>query len=299
MITKMSKTRARFLALAVMFLAMFTAVLPTYAGGNITTKNYWDNIADQLVSKPGGVSSADDLAQKLSIVAGKSTFNDSGNVKAVIMVLGTSSFIGGEKQLASAGTLGYTAIDVKTVNSSGGTAISGVKVYYYTSSDSASQSKVQANISAGLLNQAGVTPDTGTAMGLLAGVMPMINTLLGLIVVVISIGMTVFSALDIIYLAFPAFRGKIDAQVEGGSNGTKKNKDGSTSSKWVTDDARITIKETLEDGLQPWGPYFKRRVFAYIFLAIILFILLTGNIFAITTLVTDALQGLFTSLHIG
>ncbi len=309
--TKMSKQITRFLTVAIMLLTMLASAIPAFAaGGTGTAAGSWQQTASDIVTKGGGVGSDDELAQRLSRVAGGGTFNDAGAEYYSVVVqagaAGTKYYVNGSvRNFAATGTSltaapssGKYSANAVTVNTtSGGTATA--TVWQYTNLDAAAQGKIQANISAGLLSQSNVTPDTGTAMNLLSGVMPMINTLLGLIVVVISIGMTVFSALDIIYLAFPAFRGKIDEQVEAGGKGTKQNKDGSTSSKWVTDDARISVRETLEAGLQPWGAYFKRRVLAYIFLAIILFILLTGNIFAITTLVTNALQGLFSSLHIG
>jgi hypothetical protein len=291
-----------FSALLIMML-MFSTSATVFAAGSIQSADYWTGIAEQLIAK-GGIDTPAKLATQLSIVAGNSTYNDAGTRYPVVVVSdGSNKYVDGQAPdatiSASISSTNYSNLPIPDLNGANNAKLSGVIVMYYTKADAQSLSKVQANISAGLLSQAGVTPDTGTAMNLISGIMPMVNTLLGLIVVVISIGMTIFSALDIIYLAFPAFRSKIDEQIEGGGKGTKQNKNGTTSSKWVTDDAVVAVKETLEDGLQPWGAYFKRRVLAYIFLAVILFILLTGNIFAITTLVTNALQGLFSSLGIG
>ena len=171
-----------------------------------------------------------------------------------------------------------------------------VTVYVHKDADTKALGKISAHATQGLLNQANVNPDTGTAMGLLSGIMPAINVVLGLMVVVISIGMTVFSALDIIYLAFPAFKLMVDNSIEQGGKGTRTTKDGTVTSRWVTQDAILAAKDAENTNGSPWGPYFKRRILAYVFLAAILFILLTGNIFSITTLVTNALQGLFNSL---
>lgn len=287
-----------FTVLLLMAIMILTSAVPAFASGNINTADYWNDKAQQIVNGNSVVDS-NDLAKRLSRVAGKSQFTKDG-VKhyTVVVTSGNTQFVGGQELNVNNAVMltgAYTAIQVAPVTSANGPT-SNVVVHIHDEADSAAQGKVVANVSSGLLNQSNVTPDTGTAMGLLSGVMPMINTLLGLLVVVISVGMTVFSALDIIYLAFPAFRTTVDNSIERGGKGTKTNKDGSTSSRWVTDDARLAMQDAEQTQGSPWGPYFKRRVLAYIFLAIILFILLTGNIFAITTLVTNALQGLFESL---
>lgn len=304
---KTSRLFAIFLAI---LLTLSVFAVPAFAAGALNSQGTWDTYTQQLANS-GGFSDAEDLGKRLSSLAGGSTTNYNGVVYTTVIVGATGKsgamyFVGGTSRQYT-GTSGPTAppdtngnYDTYSVTAqSRDDSNISATIYVYKNADSRSLSKVQSNISSGLLSQAGVSPDTGTAMNLLSGVMPMINTALGLIVTIISIGMTVFSALDIIYLAFPAFRGKVDSQVEGGGKGTKTNKDGSTSSIWVSDDARVAVKETQENQQQPWGAYFKKRVIAYIFLAIILFILLTGNIFAITTLVTDALSGLFSALGIG
>lgn len=300
-----TKRRARVLSAVLLIVLMFSSTMTVFAS-NILSSEYWDGNAAQIVNAVE-LANSDELARRLSLVAGKGSITVAGVKYDTVVVLsggsdgnGNKYYVDGRAQGTQANpytlaTDKYTEIDIAPVHTKAG-ASSGVKVYVATEANAQALQKVQGNVSAGLLNQANVTPDTGTAMGLLSGVMPMINTLLGLMVVIISIGMTVFSALDIIYLAFPAFRSMIDRQVESGGKGAKTNKDGSTSSSWVTDDARLAHDEATNTNTSPWGPYFKRRVLAYVFLAIILFILLTGNIFAITTLVTNALQGLFNSL---
>jgi len=293
----------RFLTGLIVMLLVCTMTVPVLATGNIQSVAYWTGIAEQLIAR-GGIDTPAKLATQLSIVAGDSTYNDAGTRYPVVVVTdGTTYFVDGkapDATIAAAITsTNYTELTIPSLNGANNTKLSGVLVLYYTKADAQALSKVQANMSAGLLSQSGVTPDTGTAMNLISGIMPMINTLLGLIVVVISMGMTIFSALDIIYLAFPAFRGKINEQVESRDKNTKQNKSGGVSSKWVTDDAMHAMEDAQEHNVAPWAGYFKRRILAYIFLAVVLFILLTGNIFSITTLVTDALQGLFSSLGIG
>jgi hypothetical protein len=300
---KKSKVIRQVLCVAIMLslLSAGTAL----AAGSLKEAATWQDFANQIAP----FEDSNDLAKRVSALTGTQKSKDSGGVSYYTVIVQADAgpyFVNKvEKEFAGAGPEAppassgeYTKVaDLSFTTASGAGATAAV--YVFNEASDADLQRANANISSALLSQAGVAPDTGRAMQLLSGAMPIINTLLGLIVTIISIGMTVFSALDIIYLAFPAFRDSVDRSIESGGKGTKQNKDGSTSSRWVSDDARNAVKETLEKQQQPWGVYFKRRIIAYIFLAIILFILLTGNIFSITTLITNALSGLFNSLGLG
>jgi hypothetical protein len=278
-------------------LMLFVMAVPAYAAGGVNTAEYWDEKANQIVSS-GTLKDSSDLAKRLSGVAGDSQFVLDG-VKSytVVVTSGLTQYVGGRELDASSPVdlTDYHNIPVASVASQAGPT-QDVTVYVHKDADTKALGKISAHATQGLLNQANVNPDTGAAMGLLSGIMPALNVVLGLMVVVISIGMSVFSALDIIYLAFPAFRLMVDNSIEQGGKGTRTTKDGTVTSRWVTQDAILAAQDAENTNGSPWGPYFKRRVLAYVFLAIILFILLTGNIFSITTLVTNALQGLFNSL---
>ena len=287
----------RLLVLLLTMLMLFAMAVPAYAAGGVNTAEYWDEMANQIVNS-GTLKDSSDLAKRLSGVAGDSQFVLNG-VKSytVVVTSGLTQYVGGRELDASSPVdlTDYHNIPVASVASQAGPT-QDVTVYVHKDADTKALGKISAHATQGLLNQANVNPDTGTAMGLLSGIMPAINVVLGLMVVVISIGMTVFSALDIIYLAFPAFKLMVDNSIEQGGKGTRTTKDGTVTSRWVTQDAILAAQDAENTNGSPWGPYFKRRVLAYVFLAIILFILLTGNIFSITTLVTNALQGLFNSL---
>lgn len=287
----------RLLVLLLMMLMLFAVAVPAYAAGGVNTAEYWDEMANQIVNS-GTLKDSSDLAKRLSGVAGDSQFVLNGEKFYIVVVTsGLTQYVGGREVDPSSpvDTTKYLAIPVASVPSQDGPT-KDVTVYVHNDADSAALGKISAHATQGLLNQANVKPDTGTAMGLLSGIMPGLNIVLGLMVVAISIGMTVFSALDIIYLAFPAFKLMVDNSIEQGGKGTRTTKDGTVTSRWVTQDAILAAEDAENTHGTPWGPYFKRRVLAYVFLAIILFILLTGNIFKITTLVTNALQGLFNSL---
>jgi len=279
-------------------LMLFAMAVPAYAAGGVNTAEYWNEMASQIVNS-GTLKDSSDLAKRLSGVAGDSQFVLEGEkFYTVVVTSGFTQYVGGREVDPSRPvdtTKKYLAIPVASVPSQAGPT-KDVTVYVHNDADSAALGKISAHATQGLLNQANVHPDTGAAMGLLSGIMPALNVVLGLMVVVISIGMSVFSALDIIYLAFPAFRSMVDNSVEQGGKGTRITKDGTVTSRWVTQDAILAAQDAETTQGSPWGSYFKRRILAYVFLAIILFILLTGNIFSITTLVTNALQGLFNSL---
>lgn len=296
----MSIQRTRIQRLFVFLLTMlmlFAMAVPAYAAGGVNTAEYWNEMANQIVNS-GTLKDSSDLAKRLSGVAGDSQFVLNG-VKSytVVVTSGLTQYVGGRELDASSPVdlTNYQNIPVASVAAQAGPT-QDVMVYVHKDADNTALGKISAHATQGLLNQANVNPDTGTAMGLLSGIMPAINVMLGLMVVAISIGMTVFSALDIIYLAFPAFKSMVDNSIEQGGKGTRTTKDGTVTSRWVTQDAILAAKDAEQTQGSPWGPYFKRRVLAYVFLAIILFILLTGNIFSLTTLVTNALQGLFNSL---
>jgi len=287
----------RLLVLLLTMLMLFVMAVPAYAAGGVNTAEYWDEMANQIVNS-GTLKDSSDLAKRLSGVAGDSQFVLNGEkFYTVVVTSRLTQYVGGREVDPSSpvDTSRYQAISVASVPSQSGPT-EYVTVYVHNDADSAALGKISAHATQGLLNQANVNPDTGAAMGLLSGIMPALNVVLGLMVVVISIGMSLFSALDIIYLAFPAFRSMVDNSVERGDKGTRITKDGTVTSRWVTQDAILAAQDAEKTQGSPWGSYFKRRILAYVFLAIILFILLTGNIFSITTLVTNALQGLFNSL---
>lgn len=140
--------------------------------------------------------------------------------------------------------------------------------------------------------------DTAGATAMLSGFAPIISLVVGIIVVLVTMGMTLFSAFDIAYIAFPVFRNKCeDAKMQGQGAMVKKGGNGEASLRFVTDDAQYAVSQgTIESGKSPWGIYFRKRVMSYILLAIILFILLTGNISLITNIALKVVSGIMNVL---
>lgn len=131
-----------------------------------------------------------------------------------------------------------------------------------------------------------IEANTGAAMETLEGFVPYVNILLGIVVVLITLGLAVFTSFDVCYIVFPIFRNKCeDAKVSGQGPMVKKSANGGTQLRFVSDEAQYAVNEcTIESGKNPLTAYFAKRVWAYIIVSIILFILLTGNITIITNL---------------
>lgn len=153
--------------------------------------------------------------------------------------------------------------------------------------------KTVDNVS-GITNGLNISADTEGAAAVLSGFAPIISLVIGLMATLVTIGMTIFSALDIAYIAFPVFRNKCeDAKAQGSGAMVKKGANGETSLRFITDDAQFAVSQgTIESGKSPWTIYFGRRIFSYIILAIILFILLTGNISLITNIALKIVSGI-------
>ena len=140
--------------------------------------------------------------------------------------------------------------------------------------------------------------DTAGATALLSGFAPIISLVVGVIVVLVTMGMTLFTAFDIAYIAFPVFRNKCEEQKMNGTGyNVKKDSSGNVSLRFVTDDAQYAVSErTIENGKSPWRIYFRKRIMSYVLLAIVLFILLTGNISMITNIALNIVSGIMNVL---
>jgi hypothetical protein len=142
-----------------------------------------------------------------------------------------------------------------------------------------------------------IDADTTTATNALSGFVPIISTILGLMVILISIGMTIFSVFDLCYIAFPVFRNKCEEAKQSGSGmmvSNKKGADGETKLRLVSDDAQyaVTAADTVQSGKNPFVIYFGKRLLSYIILAILLFILLTGNVTVFTDIALKVVSGI-------
>lgn len=132
----------------------------------------------------------------------------------------------------------------------------------------------------------GVEADTEGAMAAMEGFVPVINIILGAITVIITMLLAVFTAFDVCYITFPVFRNKCEEQKASGQGMmVGKTANGGTKLRWVSDEAQFVVDQcNVDSGKSPLAAYLGKRIFSYIAVSIILFILLTGNINVITNL---------------
>lgn len=141
--------------------------------------------------------------------------------------------------------------------------------------------------------------DVEGASGLVDGLKGPISTFLGILVTFITVGMTVFTAFDMCYIAFPVFRGKMDEAKSNGTKGvTRTNNKGETKLNFITEDAQFAVisAETAQTGQSAFLIYFKKRVVSFILLAILIFILLTGNINILTNIGVKLASGVLEAI---
>jgi hypothetical protein len=147
-----------------------------------------------------------------------------------------------------------------------------------------------------ITNGFGLQADVSGAGALLSGFTGVITTLLGILTVVITIGMTIFTGFDLCYIAFPTFRNTCEEAKQSGSGfmaSNKKTSSGETKLKFISDEAQYAVNaaQTTESGKNPFIIYFSKRIVAYMVLAVLLFIFLTGRITIFTDLALKLVSG--------
>ena len=152
---------------------------------------------------------------------------------------------------------------------------------------------VKESISDMLTDEFNVKADTRSASEVLNGVKEPIGTLVGILAFVVIITMGLFTALDICYIVIPVFRGAYDASADGGSSMTSKTgKGGESKLRWISDDAVYAVKTaTVEEGRSPLKVYAFKRMGAYILVAVVIFMLLTGNVQVFINLALELVAG--------
>lgn len=141
-----------------------------------------------------------------------------------------------------------------------------------------------------------IVPDVDAASRMLSGFTPLIQMVVSVVIVAVTMGMTLFTAFDICYIEFPVFRNKCeDAKASGNKMMTRTDsKTGETKLRLVTDEAQYAIQaaDTIQSGQNPLVIYFKKRFAAILILAIVLFILLTGNMNVFSQIALKLVSGI-------
>ena len=151
-----------------------------------------------------------------------------------------------------------------------------------------------------------ITPNYDRASEILSPFMPYVNALLGIVTTLVVTVMSLLTALDLCYIAIPALRNFMNDN----ENMQKTDSNGKKKLRFVSDEAQYAVDSTVgrsgdsssKSGgnggyTSPWGAYFKTRIVSYIFLAVAITILLTGNITIITNLALKLVGGLMNVLQ--
>lgn len=137
-------------------------------------------------------------------------------------------------------------------------------------------------------NNQTIHADTKGSYEIIEGFIGILSIIFGLIVVLISVGITVSTAIDISFITLPVFRSEISSWK------IFQTTDGSNKIRIVSDDAQYAViaSETSKLEKNPLIIYFKNRLFTYIVLAVLLFILLTGKVTLLAQLALKIVAGI-------
>ena len=144
-----------------------------------------------------------------------------------------------------------------------------------------------------------VSADVTKASEALDGFKDTVGIIVGVLAYIVIIGMGLFTALDVCYIVIPVFRSFYTDSAESGNRITgKTGKNGEAKLRWVSDDAVYAVKvATVEEGKSPIKVYLFKRIGAYIIVAIVLFMLLTGNMQIFVNIALDLVSGIIEQLQ--
>ena len=131
----------------------------------------------------------------------------------------------------------------------------------------------------------------------LSGIEDFVAVVIGILCILVTLGMSLFTAIDLCYITMPVFRNKCEDMKQSGGGMAKTSSNGETKFRFVTDEAVYAVQTcSIETGKQPLGVYLKKRVWAFVLLGVVLFVLLTGNIQLIVNIAVNAVAGLIEAL---
>lgn len=135
--------------------------------------------------------------------------------------------------------------------------------------------------------------DTKSASDSLSGVIPVVNYFVGMLTLLVMIGMSLWTAIDIMYITWPLFSDWSNNQVTDGHGVmAKKDKEGGTKLRFVTREAQWALKTaTIENGQNVIKLYFSKRFWSYIILAMVIYIFFSGNFSIITKIALKLVSG--------
>lgn len=120
----------------------------------------------------------------------------------------------------------------------------------------------------------------------------LIAKIIGGLTIVILTAIGLFTAIDIFYLEIPPLHTSLEEQAEAKGH---VDKNGSVKPRLVSKDACDAYKEGAENQKNVILCYLKKRIVAYIAIAVVVFLLLTGQLTAIIKVVLKLISGVLTS----
>lgn len=142
-----------------------------------------------------------------------------------------------------------------------------------------------------------VSADVGAANELVSGFEPVIQLIIGILAWAIVIGLPLITALDVAYITIPFFREKAEDMKAKGGTMVKQDKNGESKIRWISDEAQHAVATLdLENGRSPLKTYLMSRIGAFIMVAIILYLLIGGQITVVTQLAVRLVSGIMSIL---
>lgn len=144
----------------------------------------------------------------------------------------------------------------------------------------------------------GIKANITEAADTLSGLQPFITTILGVICYLAILAMAVFTSFDVCYITMPVFRGKMESKAAQGGFGTRESKaTGERKLAVITDDAIQAVEEAANSGKKPMVVYLKKRIGSYIAIAVVIYLLMSGNISLLVSLALKAISGVMRQLE--
>ncbi len=144
-----------------------------------------------------------------------------------------------------------------------------------------------------------ISADTEGAGQVLSGLQPLVARVVGIIFYLIVLGAGLFTALDLVYITMPVFRNVVEEQKQSGQGvfAGQDKKTGQTKVRFITDEAQYAVMHcNVESGKSPIGIYIVKRIWAYIMIGLVIYILATGRVSLIVNIAINLVSGIIEGL---
>lgn len=235
---------------------------------------------DDAIAAAQNAGVEDSAIEQALVGAGATTNSTNYNgTDPVVSVNGTNYYLTEPQANAAVSSLNNSVTNINNAAAQNSQVVDTVIDQYQTGEIATLFDNGKAN-----LTQAAVALD---------GFTPLLSTLTGILATLAILGTTLFTACDICYLSFPLMHEKMDeAGNNGGGMSTQSKATGGSKFRFVTDDAVVAYQQTSQDGRSPWGAYLKRRGLTFICVALIVFLLLSGQITVLITFTLRMVSGI-------